>query len=422
MELRFALHDAQLEIFNDPHRFKVVAAGRRFGKSYLSAVTLLIEALKEENEKGYDIKSKSVYYVAPTFQQGKDTMWRLLKDLGQSVIESTVENVGVIRLVNGREICLKGSDRPDTLRGVGLSYVVLDEFATMKPEVWEQIIRPTLADVEGGALFIGTPDGKNHFYTVFENAKDDPEWGAFSYYSVDNPFLKKEEIESARKSMSHEAFRQEFEASFQSFGGGVFREEDILIADEPEDADCFMAVDLAGFGEESELTRSALKRRDESAIAVVKVTPNCWHVCDIIHGQWGTRETSLRILRAAQIYKPRTIGIEKGALKNAVMPYLQDQMLRLAIFPHIKEVTHGGKRKEDRIAWALQGRMQNHRITFSDKPYLKRLKDQMMDFPNPMAHDDLLDALAYIDQVAYVSYNDDAQLDSFEPLDIISGY
>ena len=166
-ELNIDLHPAQLEIFNSTKRFKVVAAGRRFGKSRLAAWILLIKAIQSED--------KDVFYVGPTFQQAKDIMWNMLKELGQDLIAQAHENTAVLTLINGRRIFLKGSDRPDTLRGVGLSYVVLDEYASMKPVVWEQIIRPTLADVQGGALFIGTPAGKNHFFDIYKDALDDDE-------------------------------------------------------------------------------------------------------------------------------------------------------------------------------------------------------------------------------------------------------
>src|SRR6056300_404943 len=99
MDLNFSLHPKQLKVFNSDARFKVVAAGRRFGKSYLSAVTLLIEGLKEENDYGYSLKNKEVWYVAPTFQQGKDIMWGLLKDLGSDIIDRTIENTGTIHLI-----------------------------------------------------------------------------------------------------------------------------------------------------------------------------------------------------------------------------------------------------------------------------------------------------------------------------------
>ena len=104
MDLNFSLLPKQLEVFNSDARFKVVAAGRRFGKSYLSAVSLLIEALKEENDYGYKLKGKECWYVSPTFQQGKDILWGLLKDLGGDVIDRTIENTGTIHLINGRKI------------------------------------------------------------------------------------------------------------------------------------------------------------------------------------------------------------------------------------------------------------------------------------------------------------------------------
>lgn len=100
-----------MEIFKDPARFKVVAAGRRFGKSYLSAVTLLLEGMKEDNEYGMSLKSKQVWYIAPTYQQAKDIMWATLKDLGEPLIKKVHENTATITLINGRQIQLKGSDR-----------------------------------------------------------------------------------------------------------------------------------------------------------------------------------------------------------------------------------------------------------------------------------------------------------------------
>jgi hypothetical protein len=116
------------------------------------------------------------------------------------------------------------------------------------------------------------------------------------------------------------------------------------------------------------------------------------------------------------------VGIEKGSLKNALMPYLMDQCKRLHVFPRFLEVVHGNQKKTERIAWALQGRLQQGRIKFKDLPYLQQLKDQMMDFPNPMAHDDMLDALAYIDQVGKTTYNQVNVMDDFEVMDDVLGF
>jgi len=98
-DLKVTLHNAQMKIFKSDKRFKVASCGRRFGKSYLAAWVLIIKALQSED--------KDVFYVAPTFQQAKDILWSILKDVGQNVIKSTHENTATITLVNDRKIYLK---------------------------------------------------------------------------------------------------------------------------------------------------------------------------------------------------------------------------------------------------------------------------------------------------------------------------
>lgn len=424
MDLSFDLHAKQLEVFKSKARFKVCAAGRRGGKSYLSAVCLLLAALEETGQGGQSLINKEVWYVAPTFQQAKDILWNLLKEMGKGVIESTLENTATIRMINGRTIKLKGSDRPDTLRGVGISYVVMDEYAFMKPEVWDLIIRPTLADVKGSALFIGTPEGKNHFYDIWMMAHTEDDWEAFQFNSTDNPILDPEEVEKARSIMSNEAFRQEFEASFEAAGGGAFKETEIRYLDEmPHDCTTYICCDPAGYGEGNGMVKSALKRMDEFAIAVVGVNAQGWYVRDVISGRWGIREASLQIVKAASKYHPVAVGIESGSLKNAIMPYLEDQMRRLNVYPVIQPLTHGGKKKQERIIWALQGRMQNGRFHLVRGDWNKKVVAQLMDFPNPMAHDDLIDAISYTDQIASTVYNTDILGDdTYEIFDTIAGY
>ena len=415
--LNVKLHPKQLEVFNNKTRFKVVAAGRRFGKSRLAAWTLLIEALKS--------KEKDVFYVAPTFQQAKDIMWGMIKELGHEVIAAAHENTAVLTLVNGRKIYLKGSDRPDTLRGVGLAYIVLDEYADMKANVWEQILRPALADVQGGAMFIGTPKGRNHFYEIYklgESGKD-PEWTSFHYTSYDNPLIPESEIEAAKRSMSSFAFRQEFMSSFEAASRDLFKEEWIVIdEDEPKDGRYFIAVDLAGFINVDKESGNKNKKLDETAIAVVKVGEYGWWVADILHGRWDIKETCEQIMRAVVKYEPTAVGIEKGSLKNATMPYMMDLMRRYSRFFRIDEVTHGNQKKTDRIVWALQGRFENKKVTLNYGSWNNEFIDQLVNFPNAQLHDDLIDALAYIDQIQVVDYFVEYEEDDYEPLDSITGY
>lgn len=415
--LQVKLHEKQLEIFNDPHRFKVVAAGRRFGKSRLAAWTLIIEALKS--------KEKDVFYIAPTYQQARDILWGLLKEIGHEVITSAHENTSVLTLINGRKIYLKGSDRPDTLRGVGLAYVVIDEYADMKPEVFEQIIRPALADVMGGALFIGTPKGRNHFYELYTyaNTGKDKDWMGFHYTSYDNPLLQKSEIEAAKLSMSSFAFRQEFMASFEAASRDLFKESWIQIdEEEPKDGRFFMAVDLAGFINVDRESGNKNKKLDETAIAIVKVHEGGWWVADILHGRWDIQETCKQIMNAVVHYEPVAVGIEKGSLKNATLPYLSDLMRRHQRYFRIDDVTHGNQKKTDRIVWALQGRFENKKVTLNYGEWNNEFIDQLVNFPNSQLHDDLIDALAYIDQIQIVEYFMDFDEEEYVPNDLISGY
>ena len=415
--LQVKLHDKQREVFNDDHRFKIVAAGRRFGKSRLAAWMLLIEALKSE--------SKDVFYVAPTYQQAKDILWGLLKELGHEVIKSAHENTSVLTLVNNRKIYLKGADRPDTLRGVGLAFCVIDEYADIKPNVWEQILRPALADVQGGALFIGTPKGRNHFYELYQFAQTqkDPQWAGFHYTSYDNPLIPESEIEAARNTMSSFAFRQEFLASFEAASRDIFKEEWIKIDDEePDDGRYFIAVDLAGFINVDKESANKNKKLDETAIAVAKVHEGGWWVADIKHGRWDIKQTCHEIMKAVVEYQPTAVGIEKGSLKNAALPYLMDLMRKHNHYFRIDDCTHGNQKKTDRIVWALQGRFEHGQVTLNHGEWNNEFVDQLVNFPNSQLHDDLIDALAYIDQIQIVEYFQDYEEDEYEALDAVAGY
>ena len=419
MQLQVKLHDKQREVFDDPHRFRIVAAGRRFGKSRLAAWLLLIEALKSE--------SKDVFYVAPTFQQAKDIMWGVLKELGRDVIQSAHENTSVLTLVNGRKIYLKGADRPDTLRGVGLHFLVIDEYADIKPNVWEQILRPALADVQGKALFIGTPKGRNHFYELYKYAEDgkDDDWKEFHFSSYDNPLIPESEIEAAKTSMSSFAFRQEFLASFQAASRDIFKEEWIQYGneeDEPEDGRYYIAVDLAGFVSVDKEAGNKNRKLDETAIAIVRVHQEGWWIKEIRHGRWDIQKTCKEIFKAVQNYMPHKIGIEKGSLKNAAAPYLNDLMRENNMYFRIEDLNHGNRRKSERIIWSLQGIFENGKVILERGAWNTPFLDQLVNFPNSQLHDDLVDALAYIQQIAQVDvYFEDVD-EEYEALDMVSGY
>tara|TARA_R110000803_G_scaffold49199_1_gene102254 strand:+ start:1540 stop:2793 length:1254 start_codon:yes stop_codon:yes gene_type:complete len=415
-DLKVELLPWQQEVYNATERFKVVAAGRRCGKSRLAAWMLILNALES--------KSGHVFYVAPTQGQARDIMWGVLLELAHPIVASSHVNNMQIKLINGATISLKGSDRPDTMRGVSLKFLVLDEYADMKPMVWEEVLRPALADQKGSCLFIGTPKGRNHFYELYKYAEleNDETYKAWHFTSYDNPLLDSEEIDTAKKSMSSYAFRQEFMASFEALGSEIFKEDWIAFGPEPEEGDYYIAVDLAGFADVAKATNAKHRRLDSTAIAVVQANTDGWYVADIIYGRWDIKKTAKKIFDAVAHYRPVSVGIEKGALKNAVLPYLTDMMKSGQRFFRVEELTHGNQKKIDRVVWALQGRFEHGQITLSEGEWNTEFCDQLFQFPNPLVHDDLVDALAYIDQLAKVSYYVDFEEEELEIIDYHAGY
>lgn len=420
------LHEKQSILDADEHRFQVCAAGRRFGKSFFAAYKLYAAASLQTKIRSdgteIDLTNEVVYYVSPTFKQGRENLWNVMMDIGSQagIIKNVRQNEGEIQLTNGRIIRFKGADDPDSLRGVGLHYVVMDEYAFMKPSVWEYIIRPALGRAEGGALFIGTPAGKNHFYDMWIKAsknldpaseKPSDQWKAFQFTTADNPHLTSGEIEDMQGSMSADAIKQEMEANFEATGGKVFNYDMFPVVPCSKQGDYVIACDLAGFST-AEGKHKAKVVLDDHAIVVARIHDTGWHIERIIHGQWDVRETCLRIIKAWRDYGQPTVGIEKGMAKNAVCGddgmsgYLGELMHKYGYFT-VQGLSHGNQKKEDRIKWALQARADKGQITLEpdtdlqqEDKWIGKLLGQAVDFPNPLAHDDLIDALAYVDQLA----------------------
>ena len=416
-DLNVQLLPWQTKVFEDTTRFKVVAAGRRTGKSRLAAWMLIINAL--QSDRGH------VFYVAPTQGQARDIMWQTLLELGHDVITGSHINNLQLKLVNGATITLKGADRPETMRGVSLKFLVMDEYADMKPDVWEQVLRPALADQKGHAMFIGTPMGRNHFYELYKYAEmgDDDTYAGWHFTSYDNPLLDPDEINIAKKSMSSYAFRQEFMASFEALGSEMFKEDWIHYGEAPESGDYYIAIDLAGF-EEVGKKKTKSSKLDETAISIVKVGDNGeWFIDNIIYGRWTLDETAMKIFQAVRDYQPISVGIERGIAKQAVMSPLMDLQRKHGKFFRVEELTHGNKKKTDRIMWALQGRFENSVISLNKGEWNARFLDQLFQFPDPLTHDDLVDSLAYIDQLSVVPYGiHEFVEDELEILDVIAGY
>lgn len=212
------LNAGQKQVIQSSARFRVIIAGRRWGKTFLA----IRELARVASQPG-----RRVFYVAPTYRQAKQIVWDQLKwrlqDLRwcQSVNESDLS----ITLTNGSRISLRGSDNPDSLRGVGLDAVVMDEFAMIDEKAWTEVLRPTLSDRKGSALFISTPMGQSNWsYELFNRGLDptNSEWESFQFSTIDGGNVAEEEIAQARQDLDERTFRQEYLATFETYSNRLF--------------------------------------------------------------------------------------------------------------------------------------------------------------------------------------------------------
>lgn len=208
------LHETQYQVATDPHRFRVVCAGRRWGKSVLSQLIVLKWAT--ENVGVY-------WIVSPTYRQGKQIHWRELnKIIPKEWIQKKNEVELSITLKNGSIIELKGAENPDALRGVKLRGLVIDEIASIRnwDWLWSEVLRPTLTDYQAPCLFISTPKGYNHFFDLYQTGQmDSSDYKSWRYTSYDNPYISKEEIDNAKKELTEDTFYQEYMADFRRYTG-----------------------------------------------------------------------------------------------------------------------------------------------------------------------------------------------------------
>jgi phage FluMu gp28-like protein len=205
----------QRPIYDDPARFRVIACGRRWGKTELGKLTA-IEAASA---------NQTVWWVSPSYAMSAD-VWRALKGDLHDDWEEKNEDLRQILLPGGGSIRVRSGDAPDSLRGASLDLAVLDEAAFLDQQVWTAAIRPSLSDRRGRALFLSTPRGVgNWFFTVYSYGQDAtrPEWKAWRAPTADNPLIAPDEIEAARRDLPDRVFRAEYLAEFLEDGGGVFR-------------------------------------------------------------------------------------------------------------------------------------------------------------------------------------------------------
>ena len=211
------LNNAQKAVASSESRFRIFVAGRRTGKTYLS-VRELARFARHPNRK--------ILYIAPTYQMCRDIIWKDIQTRLNKLnwIAKTNESRLELTLVNGSTISLKSGDNPDTLRGGGYDFVVFDETQDLKPELWTEVIRPALSaqTPPGSALFAGTPKGFNWFHDLYLLGKNEnPDWSSFQFTTLQGGQVPENEIEAAKRDLDPRTFRQEYEASFETYSGVV---------------------------------------------------------------------------------------------------------------------------------------------------------------------------------------------------------
>ena len=216
----------QKKVIDEKARFRVLITGRRFGKTFLAI---------NELAKFSSIPNQKIWYVAPSYRQAKSIVWNDLREklLKHRWVKSVNNSDLTITLRNNSKITLRGADNEQSLRGVGLNFLCIDEFADVNPDAWYEVLRPTLSDTKGHALFCGSPRGfGNWSYDLFKLGESNNEWQSFKFTTLEGGQVDQAEIDQAREDLDLRTFQQEYEATFVNYSGMIYynfsREKNII--------------------------------------------------------------------------------------------------------------------------------------------------------------------------------------------------
>lgn len=297
----------------ETYRFACIACHRRFGKT----IGMLNQQIKEawRNDK----EMPRYAYVAPFLNQAKDIAWEPLKKYTMNIPGLQVNNKELYvefpsrhRGLPGARLYVIGADKPQKLRGVYWDCVVLDEFAQMRPELWSEVVLPSLADRQGNAYIIGTPRGQNQFFDIYERAKRDKNWYSFAMNVYESKVIPADEIELIRSNMTELMFAQEFMVDFNSAAFNALFSPDLIQAatsrtlteEDVAGAQMVLGVDVARYGDD----RTTISPRK----GLLAYKPE-------IYTKLNTMEVADRVFVANQIYKPVMIFIDVGAMGAGVI-------------------------------------------------------------------------------------------------------
>ena len=381
------LHEAQQTVKDDPARWKILCAGRRFGKSRLGVQLCLEQALD----------GGRVWWVAPTFAIAR-VGWRDVVAAASEFPKEAGVNIKIgdmeVTFPSGGSISVKSADNPQRLRGEGLNYLVMDEAAFVREETWTEVLRPTLTENKGQALFISTPIGMdNWFYHLWEKAEKAEDWARFQYPTVANPIIDPAEVESAREDLGELVFAQEYLAEFISEGAQIFRSSwfnyykpgvGTLWADgkkyKESELQRFATVDLAVSTKES---------ADYTVISCFgyHADDDKLFMLDMFRERVEAPDIVPQIERMVGIHNLEWVGIERAGYQLAIVQFARRQGIK------IKEL-RADKDKRSR-ALPLSAKMERGLVYFpKNADWVSEVERELLTFPIGV-HDDIVDTLAY---------------------------
>ena len=388
------LHKNQIKVIQNPKRFKVIVAGRRFGKTRLS----ILYSIKTAMNGG------RVWFIAPTYNMTQDS-YREFKNFASQIPNTNIREVEKrIEFSGGGFIQCKSGDKPDRLRGAGLDLVILDEVAFMKKDVWE-VIRPTLTDRQGEAIFISTPNGMGTwFHELTMKAETLKNWAVFRFTSFDNPYIPAGEIEDAKEELGSLVFSQEYLAEFTEFGAifksGWSRFYETIERKEFDD-DGNETINTYYLLDEEEVMLSECRKyctvdlaasikttADYTVIVTVAVTPNNnFIVLDLMRRRVEAPDIIPIMKDINDREMPEAFYIEKTGFQLSMV-----QLARREGLP-VKEL----RADRDKVSRALPlaARMESGKVWFNEQSlWYDDLQRELLTFPVG-EHDDQVDALAY---------------------------
>lgn len=218
-------HTGQRDYLKGARRFNVLCCGRRWGKNIVSHRRIIKAALP----------GKPCAWFAPTYRMLAED-WRELYARLAPVVSRKNESEHRLDLIGGGYIEMWSLDNPDSARGRKYAHAVINEAAMVKDltYAWTTVIRPTLADMRGGADFPSTPKGLNGYFELWKQAGEDPDWARFHYRTNDNPFIHPDEIAAMRGSLPAHVIQQEIDAEFVEDGAYFQNVDAAAVIDQPD--------------------------------------------------------------------------------------------------------------------------------------------------------------------------------------------